>query len=99
MKDLYAIKASVIWARLKGESASFWLICFYLFLEYVRPQSIYPELDVLPYAFITILLAFIAYLFEANHLSVKNVENKLIVFFLLTVLLSSVLAYSPADSY
>jgi O-antigen ligase len=99
MKDLYAIKASVIWARLKGESASFWLICFYLFLEYVRPQSIYPELDVLPYAFITIVLAFIAYLFEANHLSVKNVENKLIVFFLLTVLLSSVLAYSPADSY
>lgn len=99
MKDLYAIKLSDIWARLKGERASFWLICAYLFLEYVRPQSIYPGLDVLPYAFLTVLLAFIAYVFEGNHQGVKNTENKLLVFFLLTILASSAVAYSPTVSF
>lgn len=94
MKDLYAINASAIWAQLKGESASFWLICIYLFLEYVRPQSIYPEIDILPYAFITIVLAFIAYILENSHQRVKNAENKLIVCFLLTILASSTFAYS-----
>ena len=99
MKDLYAINASAVWASLKSESASFWLICIYLFLEYVRPQSIYPEFDVLPYAFIAVLLAFVAYILERNHRVVKNVENKLIVWFLLVILVSSALAYSPSVAF
>jgi probable O-glycosylation ligase (exosortase A-associated) len=99
MNELYAVKAGSIWATLKGERASFWLICFYLFLEYVRPQSVYPEIDILPYAFISVVLAFVAYVLEAEHQSVKNVENKLIVLFLVAILVSSVLAYSPSDSY
>lgn len=99
MKDLYAIKVGDIWARLKGERASFWLICIYLFLEYVRPQSVYPAIDILPYAFVTVVLTFIAYAQEGNHQRVGNPENKLIVLFLLVILTSSVFAYSPATSF
>ena len=99
MQDMYAVKLSAIWAQLKTERASFWLICVYLFLEYVRPQSIYPEIDVIPYAFVTVILAIIAYFIEGKQPRVSNIENKLIVFYLLIILLSSFFAYSPTESY
>lgn len=99
MKDLYAIKISAIWTALRSESNSYWLICAYLFFEYVRPQTIYPGLDILPFAFLSVILALIVYVFEGNHESVRNTENKLIVFFLLVILLSSVYAYSPTVAY
>ena len=99
MKDLYAIKIRAIFSELKVERVSFWLICIYLFMEYVRPQSIYPAIDVIPFAFITILFAFITYLIEGKHERVKNAENKLIVAFLAIILLSSTFSYAPAESF
>src|SRR4030065_372363 len=99
MNDLYELKIRAIWDTLKSEHVSFWLVCIYLFFEYVRPQSIYPAIDVMPYAFITIVLTFITYLFSDNRQKTVNAENKLIVLFLLTILLSSVFAYSSAVSF
>ena len=99
MKDLYAIKIRAIFSELKAERASFWLICIYLFVEYVRPQSIYPAIDIIPFALVTILLAFITYAMEGKHAWVTNTENKLIVVFLLIILLSSIFAYSPVESF
>ena len=99
MKDFYAVKIKTIWAELKGERASFWFLCAYLFLEYVRPQSIYTEIDVIPYALVTILLTFTAYTLEDNRQKVRNAENKLIMLFLLAILLSSTFAYSPTESF
>ena len=46
--DLYALKAKALWQALRKEHISFWLLCLYFFFEYVRPQSLYPVLDVLP---------------------------------------------------
>ena len=99
MKDFYGVKISTLWAELKGERASFWFICAYLFLEYVRPQSIYTAIDVIPYAFVTIILTFTAYILEANRQNISNAENRLIVLFLLAILLSSVFAFTPAESF
>lgn len=98
MKDLYAVRIRAIWAELKNERSPFLLLCFYLFLEYVRPQSIYPEIDVIPYALVTIVLTAIAYFMQGNLQKVQNVENKLFTFYAVTVLLSSIFAYSPAAS-
>ena len=64
MKDLYAVKIRAIWVELKNERAPFLLLCTYLFLEYVRPQSIYPEIDVIPYALVIVVLTLAMYLSE-----------------------------------
>ena len=39
-----------IWKFVLKQRLSFWMISFYLFMEYVRPQQIYPEIDILPWA-------------------------------------------------
>jgi O-antigen ligase len=99
MKELYEIRPAAIWADLRQESLSFWLICTYLFLEYVRPQTIYPELDVLPFAFLTLLLAIVVLFFEGGQPRVRNASNKLLWLYLLVILLSSAFAYSPSISF
>lgn len=99
MNDLYSIKISAIWATLKEERASFWLICIYLLLEYVRPQSLFPEIDILPFALITLILALVAYFFEGNQQRTRNPENKLLIIFFLVIILSSSFAYSPQTSF
>lgn len=99
MKDLYAVKIRAIWAELKNERAPFLLLCTYLFLEYVRPQSIYPEIDVIPYALVTVVLTLAMYFYQSERPQVKNVENKLLGLYFLTVLLSSIFAYLPSVAF
>lgn len=99
MEKLYALRIGSLWEAFSRQRASFWLICFYIFLEYVRPQTAYPVIDVIPWAQTTILLAIAFFVMEGNRFSVKNVESRLLVFFLLTILLSAIFAYSPADSF
>jgi len=48
MKNLYKINIGEIWRYLLKEDLVFWLINLYLFIEYVRPQSIYPVVDIVP---------------------------------------------------
>lgn len=57
IEDLYALKIKAFWQVFKTESWSFKLVAFFLFLEYVRPQSIYPIIDIIPWSQITILMA------------------------------------------
>ena len=99
MDQLYQLKPKALWQAFRKESLSYWLICFYLFLEYVRPQTIYPAIDVLPWAFVTIMATVALSFHEGNRFRVKNVENVLFVLFFLTMVFSSMLAYSPPDSF
>ena len=76
------------------------LICFYLFLEYVRPQQLYTVLDILPWAQLTIISTFFAYLFQRGKKeSLLDPMTMLFVIFVLHVLVSSWLAYSPNTSF
>ena len=81
MHQLYQLKPTALWQAFRKESLSYWLICFYLFLEYVRPQTIYPAIDVLPWAFVTIMATVALSFHEGNRFRVKNVENVLFVLF------------------
>src|SRR5437879_898075 len=63
-RNLYTLRLWSIWRFLKKQSASYWLICSYLFFEYVRPQSIYESVDLLPWAFLSIVLCLVAVLVE-----------------------------------
>jgi probable O-glycosylation ligase (exosortase A-associated) len=75
------------------------MICAYLFFEYVRPQSIIPSLDILPWTQITILGAIIGCFFDKTVRWVSSPVNVFIILFLLVIVFSSVTAYYPEVSY
>lgn len=99
MEDFYALRVGAIWKHFKSEHFSFWMICAYLFVEYVRPQSILPWLDFLPWAKLFILGALAGWLADRNKKWVSSPINKWMVLFFLCILLSSWQAYRPDISY
>ncbi len=50
VEDFYFLKFKPMWRYFWSEHPAFWCICGYLFVEYFRPQSIYPAIDFLPWA-------------------------------------------------
>lgn len=98
VSDLYVFKARATWTYLKTEKFSFWMICFYLFFEYVRPQAIYPAIDVLPWAQTLILLSLVGSFLDKTVKWVKSPINPWLILFALTILISSVLGYYPSIS-
>lgn len=86
----------VSWA---SQSASFWILSFYLFLEYVRPQSIYRSLDVLPWSQWAILSTLVLFVFEGKLPRFKGVADVLVAIFTAIILASSFFAYHPDSAF
>lgn len=82
----------------KTEGATFALVLLYIFIEYVRPQTIYPAIDIIPYGKVVIASAFIAYVFQKKKIFVSNISNKLIFSFLAVIIISSFLGLSLSIS-
>ena len=99
LEDLYEVKIKSIWQAVKQEHISFWALTIYFFFEYVRPQSIYPVIDFLPWAQLSLLTALFAALSYRSVKWVSCVENKHLVFFFIIVVLSSVFAFKPIMSW
>src|SRR5690606_23412386 len=99
MEDLYALKPSAIWRQFKSEHFSFWMVCGYLFVEYVRPQSIITALDFLPWASMFLILALVGALVDPTVKWVKAPANKWMIAFMGIILISSALAFRPNISY
>ncbi|WP_339668552.1 O-antigen ligase family protein [Dasania marina] len=99
IEDFYSLKIKSIWNHVKDEGFSFWMICCYLFFEYVRPQSIIPALDFLPWAQLFIIFSGVGWLFEKNRRWVGVPANKWMVIFFIVIILSSLFGMSPATSY
>lgn len=99
METLYQVKVKGIWEYLKTEDALFWLVNIYLFFEYVRPQTLYPSIDIIPFTRIIIIMAVGLALIRGRLFSTFNVMNTLLVAFFIVVLLSSILALNPSDSF
>lgn len=98
-EDFYSLKIGMVWRYFKGESFAFWMICAYLFFEYVRPQSIFPAIDFLPWTQLTIIGAFLGCFADRSVRWVSSSINVLLILFLVVILLSSVFAYFPSFSY
>ncbi len=99
MQDLYAIRVRAIWAALRRAPLSFWTINAYLFFEYVRPQSVYSALNIVPWDKIILIGTLIAYWGENRTTQVRNTTDKLMLFFLVAIIASSALAAYPAISF
>ena len=97
--DLYALKAKALWQALRKEHISFWLLCLYFFFEYVRPQSLYPVLDVLPYSQILMLAALVTQFADNSVHWVRSRQNVLFVIFSIFFTLSSILAFKPLAAW
>lgn len=95
---LFALKPMAIWRFMLAQSPAFWFVLAYAFLEYVRPQQIYPALDVIPWSRVVIPLGLGFLLLEGKTLRWGVTEN-LLALFTLIVMLSSVLAVYPEESY
>ena len=99
IENYYAVKIGSIWSGLKNENAAFWWLCIYTFLEYVRPQSIYPVIDVLPWAQIALILAMFYAFVDRDVSWVSNVQNKFLVLLFILILVSGLAAYDPSLSW
>ncbi|EEF24646.1 conserved hypothetical protein, partial [Ricinus communis] len=75
------------------------MICCYLFVEYVRPQSLIPAINFLPWAMIFILLSFIGLWTDPKVRRVSDPANKWMVAYFIVILISSWLAYRPDVSF
>jgi O-antigen ligase len=97
--DYYAVKPNAIWRGLKQENPAFWWLCIYLFLEYIRPASLYPVIDILPWTQVALLMVCVTAYSDKTIKWVSVRGNFLVVLFFLIVLLSSVFAFRPSLSW
>tara|TARA_R110002072_G_scaffold175601_2_gene331489 strand:- start:25720 stop:27030 length:1311 start_codon:yes stop_codon:yes gene_type:complete len=98
-EDFYGLKISAMWRYFKGESFAFWMVCAYLFFEYVRPQSIYPVIDFLPWTQLVVIGAILGCFTDKTVRWVSSPINHLLIIFFFIILLSSYLAYFPGISF
>jgi putative inorganic carbon (hco3(-)) transporter len=82
----------------KTQHFSFWMICFYLFFEYSRPQLIFPVIDFLPWTRLFLIGALIGSFLDSTCSLVKSRASILIILFAISILLSSIFAVYPRES-
>ena len=99
MEKLYALQIREIISTTREEGWAFIFICLYLFFEYVRPQTVYPLIDAIPWVPIVLCLSFVALLLRGPLEAQSNILNKLIVCYALVVMLSSVFSQYPSISF
>lgn len=97
--DYLSINIRPMWTALKAEPACFWLLCAYMFFEYVRPQSAYPALDFLPWGKILLLGSLINCLATREPKTIKNPMTFTSIGFFIAALLSSLFAVYPEISF
>ena len=79
------------------QPASFWFACGYLFCEYVRPQSIYPWIDIVPWPAVFIGLALLCAVLEGQaHADSSGIGGGLLL--MSAVVLMSALAAQQSGS-
>lgn len=71
-----------------SQHISFWMICGYLFFEFVRPQALFPALKIIPWAQLFILGSIIGAVIDTSVKYVSDSANKLMYTFLLLILIS-----------
>lgn len=95
ISSLYSLHFLEAWRAFRQESLAFWLVCAYIFFEYVRPQTIYPAMDVLPYAQLLILGALGTRIITRERFDVWSPLAFLLLCFLGVLFLSWAAAYRP----
>ena len=99
INEFYSVNVKSLWRGLKQEPICFWLLCIYFFFEYVRPQTLYPVIDILPWAQIFLVLTLVSAFLDKSVCWVSHIENKLFVSFAIVIILSGIFAFNPSVAW
>ena len=99
MPALFRVKPGAIWRYLQTQPASFWMINFYMFIEYVRPQQIYTFIDFLPWGLLAIALSALTMLIEGKMPRFRTLAGATLIVFTIVLVLSSLNALDPSQSF
>jgi len=99
MDKLYTLNPRALWSQFRKEHFAFWMICFYMIMEYVRPQSIYPDLDFLPWQKVFVGLAVLALPMDPHRSRVRDPTNGWMTLFLIVLIAASTFATYPSISW
>lgn len=88
-----------LWRLFTRQSFAFWGLCFYLFIEYVRPQSVWRSIDVLPWGQVALALPVIGLLFEPGRRRPFLLLDGLLIVFCVILMSSFVVAYDVSWSF
>lgn len=96
VEDFYFFKVKNMWRYFWTEHPAFWCVCAYLFVEYFRPQLLFPAIDILPWAQLFLVLSLGLSFIDRK--SVFNLSGIFVLIVLLTfwILLSKTWAYNKA---
>jgi hypothetical protein len=95
-----SLRIGEIWRALWKQSPAVWFILVYVFFEYVRPQSVWPTLDVLPFGQIFLLGSTIL-VFVENRLSFRSARTLWVFVGIFTtiIIFSGIFAQYPGWSW
>ena len=82
----------------RAESAGLWFLCLYIFFEYIRPQGMYPVIDILPWGLVTLILLLISTVLTRSRSIGFGPMEKMFVAMTLVVIFSAVFAWNPDAS-
>jgi hypothetical protein len=100
IEALYALRPRALYRAFANQGFAFWMVCAYLFFEYVRPQAIWSGFDAYPYwARTFILLALVGWAFDPKRQVVWTGISSGIFGFLGIIVLASATAYWPEISW
>jgi putative inorganic carbon (hco3(-)) transporter len=99
MDKLYTLSPRALWSQFRNEHLAFKMICLYLIMEYVRPQSIHPALDFLPWEKLFVVLAALAWPRDPHRRWVRDPTNWWMTLFLVVIIAASTFATFPSISW
>jgi len=96
--NMFRVRPGAIWRFLKTQPASFWLVNFYLFIEYVRPQMVWRSVDILPWGLLAIAGTLVAMLVEGKLPRFRTIAGGALVVYSGVLILSSIMAVNPTQA-
>jgi len=93
--ELYYMRLQTLWSELKRQHKPFWWLCVYFLFEYIRPQSLYPAIDIIPWGLTCLMLVLVFSILDRETKWVPSSANKTIIIFSVVVALSIMVAHSP----
>ena len=99
LEGLLRMEPRSLWRFTVSQGPVFGLLLFYIFLEYIRPQSRWEALAILPWGQASILACLALFFLYGGRARLDNVGDALLVIYTLLVVASSFNAYRPAESW
>jgi putative inorganic carbon (hco3(-)) transporter len=99
MAELLALRARTLWQFFRAQNLAFWAMCFYLVVEYVRPQQMFAPIYGAPLGKIGLGVAVLALLLSGRFFVMKGPATWLFIAFTGVILMSSSAAFDSTMAF